>query len=132
MNTIFDYINDILYHKKGDLLSNVEHESGYNPYMINRWLSMYSPQIANLINLTSNRLYSVFETKTESYKFLLKILPKSKPRRIGYIKKVKKEKKDELDVIETLASSLELSKREINLYIKESNTDLERLKKQCQ
>lgn len=132
MNTIFDYINDILYHKKGDLLSNVEHESGYNPYMINRWLSMYSPQIANLINLTSNRLYSVFETKSESYKFLLKILPKSKPRRIGYIKKVKKEKKDELDVIETLASSLELSKREINLYIKESNTDLERLKKQCQ
>jgi hypothetical protein len=132
VNTIFDYINDILYHKKGDLLSNVEHESGYNPYMINRWLSMYSPQIANLINLTSNRLYSVFETKTESYKFLLKILPKSKPRRIGYIKKVKKEKKDELDVIETLASSLELSKREINLYIKETNTDLERLKKQCQ
>ena len=132
MNTIFDYINDILYHKKGDLLSNVEHESGYNPYMINRWLSMYSPQIANLINLTSNRLYSVFETKSESYKFLLKVLPKSKPRRIGYIKKVKKEKKDELDVIETLASSLELSKREINLYIKESNTDLERLKKQCQ
>ena len=132
MNTIFDYINDILYHKKGDLLNNVEHESGYNPYMINRWLSMYSPQIANLINLTSNRLYSVFETKSESYKFLLKVLPKSKPRRIGYIKKVKKEKKDELDVIETLASSLELSKREINLYIKESNTDLERLKKQCQ
>jgi len=132
VNTIFDYINDILYHKKGDLLSNVEHESGYNPYMINRWLSMYSPQIANLINLTSNRLYSVFETKSESYKFLLKVLPKSKPRRIGYIKKVKKEKKDELDVIETLASSLELSKREINLYIKESNTYLERLKKQCQ
>ncbi len=132
MNTIFDYINDILYHKKGTLLNNVEHESGYNSYMINRWLSMYSPQIANLINLTSNRLYSVFETKSEAYKFLINVLPKTKPRRIAYIKKVKKEKKEELDVIETLASSLELSKREINLYIKESNTDLERLKKQCQ
>ena len=132
MNTIFDYINDIIYHKKGNLLSNVEHESGYNPYMINRWLSMYSPQIANIINLTSNRLYSVFQTKKESYDFLMKILPKCAPRRINYIKKVKKDKKEEIDVVELLASSLELSKREINLYIKESNIDLERLKKTCQ
>jgi hypothetical protein len=132
MNNIFDYINDILYHKKGTLLSNVEHESGYNPYMINRWLSMYSPQLANILNLTSNRLYGVFETKRESYDFLLKIIPKSAPRRINYIKKVKKDKKDETDIVELLASSLELSKREINLYIKESNMNLERLNKTCQ
>lgn len=131
MNTIFDYINDILYHKKGTLISNIEHEAEYNPYMVNRWLSMYSPQVATVINFTSNRLYSIFETKAEAYKFLVNVVPDSSPRRIKYIKKNKADKKDEDELIETLASNLELSKREINYYIEQSGLDLEGVKKLC-
>ena len=108
MRTIFDFINDILYHKRGDLLDNIEHEGQYNSYMMNRWISMYSPQHATLINLTSNRLYSALSTKESSYKFLLNVMPKSKPRRIMYIKKKKTQKAEESDDITLLANNLEL------------------------
>ena len=123
MRTIFDFINDILYHKRGDLLDNIEHEGQYNSYMMNRWISMYSPQHATLLNLTSNRLYPVLSTKEYSYKFLLNVIPKSKPRRINYIKKAKHEKSSESDQIDILAKNLELSKREINVYIKAAKVD---------
>tara|TARA_B100001123_G_scaffold450743_1_gene623374 strand:- start:1103 stop:1504 length:402 start_codon:yes stop_codon:yes gene_type:complete len=129
MNTIFDYINDILYHKKGTLIDNIEHESSYNPYMINRWLSMYSPQVATVVNFTSNRLYSIFETKAEAYNFMVNVMPHSSPRRIKYIKKNKTDKKEEEEIIGTLASNLELSKREINYYIEQSDLDIEGIKK---
>ena len=132
MRTIFNFINDILYHKKGDLLSNIEYEGQYNSYMVNRWISMYSPQHATLVNLTSNRLYPVLSTKELSYKFLLNVIPKSRPYRINYIKKTKSEKNAKSDAAEILANNLELSKREIRYYISSNNIDIERLKKTCQ
>lgn len=131
MHTIFQFINDILFRKKGDLLNNVDFESGYNSYMINRWCSMYSPEISHMINYTTNRLYPIFETKQESYKFISSILPKCKFRRINYIKKVKKNTNED-DVIGLLAKNLELSKREINYYITSNNIDIKELKKICQ
>ena len=84
---IFTYINDILFAKKGNLLNNIDSESNYNSYMINRWVSMYSPNIAEIINHTTNRLFPIFETKKDNYKFLLAVLPKCRFRRIKYIKK---------------------------------------------
>ena len=79
---------------------------------------MRSPVIARLINDTSNRLYSVFETKKEHYKFLVNIVPAHKPKRIFYIKKAdKSQKSDEDENIEMIAKNMELSKREINYYI---------------
>ena len=124
MRTIFDFINDILYHKRGDLLDNIEHEGQYNSYMVNRWISMYSPQHATLVNLTSNRLYSALSTKESSYKFLLNVMPKSKPRRIMYVKKKKVDKTEETDDVTLLSNNLELSKREINDYIKQLDLKL--------
>lgn len=121
MRTIFDFINDILYHKRGKLLDNIEYEGQYNSYMVNRWISMYSPQHATLINLTSNRLYPILSTKESSYKFLLSIVPKSKPRRINYIKKNKSKKDNQIDNIDMLAANLELSKREVTQYLNASS-----------
>lgn len=125
--TIFNYINDILFTKKGDLLSNVDSESQYNPYMINRWISMYSPGTAQLINLTSNRLYSVFETKKDNYNFLINIIPRSKFRRINYIKKATKTKTTDDEAIEVLAKNVELSKREIRYYIDQGSIKLPKI-----
>ena len=127
--TIFNFINDILFKKKGDLLDNVDSESGFNLYMLNRWTSMYSTTIATIINLTTNRYYSIFDTKQEHYNFMLKMLPKVKPRRIHYIKKKSKTSDDTKEVIKRLATSLELSEREINYYVSTHNVDLEKLKK---
>ncbi len=127
--TIFNYLNDILFKKTGNLLSNVDEESGFNLYMINRWASMYSANIATVINFTTNRYSSIFDTKRESYNFLIKMLPKVGFRRINYIKKQSKKQSDNAVVIEQLAKTLELSEREINYYVSTNNVDLEKLKK---
>ena len=127
MRTIFDFINDILFQKKGDKLDDIESESQYNPYMINRWISMYSPQMANIINLTTNRLYSAFPTKRENYRFLVHFLPKVRFKRTNYIKKITKDKEATDDSINILAKNLELSKREIRYYIEQGNIKLPKM-----
>ena len=93
--------------------------------MINRWISMYSPQLASIINHTTNKYYSIFGSKADTYKFLLSIIPKSQLRRLHYIKKNKKAPGDNYDnVVEMLATNLELSKREINYYVNSNNINL--------
>ncbi len=117
MNTIFDYINDILFHKTGSKLSNIDDESQFNLYLINRWLSMYSPDVAMIVNSTGNWLYPIFEDKKLYYNFLVNVIPKLKRKHIPYIKKVKKEEESDENNVELLAQTLELSRREINDYI---------------
>lgn len=68
-DTIFTYINSILYKK--NLNEKIQPTtSEYNQYSINRWLSMYSSDVSNIINSTVNRYGSVLEKK-EHYEFLL-------------------------------------------------------------
>ena len=55
MNTIFTFINDIIFGKKGDVIENVEDEDQFNGYLVNRWVSMYSPDNASIINETTNK-----------------------------------------------------------------------------
>ncbi len=127
--TIFTYITDILSNKKGNLLDNIDSESSYNQYMINRWLSMYSPSVSVIVNETVNRYYSIFNTKRDGYKFLVNIVPRQKPYRIHYIKKVKKDSSEDTAAIKMLASNLELSEREIKYYIESNDINIESLKK---
>ena len=120
--TIFDILNDILFTKKGNLLKNIDEESSFNNYMVNRWVSMYSPSLAIVINNTGNWLWSVFETKQDYYKFINTIIPRVSRKRIHYIKKVKPEDKPkELENVELLAKRLELSQREIKSYYEYSS-----------
>ena len=87
--TIFDFINDILFNKKGDKADNEDDAIQFNGYLINRWISMHSPEMATVVNGTTNWIYPIFETKQQYYKFLLKLLPHFKQRYIKYIKKNK-------------------------------------------
>lgn len=120
--TIFDHISSILYKKK-DSLENEEDEKEYSPYMINKWLSMYSPQMATVINKTSNKYYAILEDKFLHHKFLKSILPKMKWEKIEYIKKDKKKtpakKEQEINNTALLAQSLEISEREVK-YLQEN------------
>ncbi len=133
MATIFDFLQDIIVKKKGNLLDDADNEAQFSPYMIQRWLSFYDNETLKILNLTANRLYPTFEQKKDWYKFYLMLIPKSRFRRLPYIKKTKEketeEKKEHKEVIDFLAKNHKLSKREIKEYIEILNLDIKDLKK---
>lgn len=90
--TIFDILSSLLTTKKRIEL-DVDAEKEFSLFMVNRWISMHSPEKAALINSTINKWWNVFETKQEQYDFLLHLLNKSKYKKINYIKKNAKPKK---------------------------------------
>ena len=49
---IFSHLNSILFTKKP-----IEEFDDYVPYMIHRWTSMYSPEMAQIINQYINTKY---------------------------------------------------------------------------
>jgi hypothetical protein len=99
--TIFDILSSILFTKKPIEL-NLENEKEFNFFMVNRWISMHSPEKAALINSTTNKWWSLFDTKQQQFDFLMHLLNKSKYKKIDYIKKVAKQKKadDEKQMLE--------------------------------
>ena len=130
---LFDFIKDILYEKKGDLLDNPDNHIEFQPYMLQRWMSMYSPDMAKIINLTTHRLDPIYNDKNEWYKALLTIIPKGKFKRIKYIKKNKQKIPTESDkerqrVIGLIAKNKQISRREVEFYIKECKIDIKKLK----
>ena len=134
MINIFDYIKDILYRKKGTLLSNQDSETQFQPYMVQRWLSMYSPKMAKLLNQTLNRRWSAFEStdKQAWYKIFLVLVPRSPFRKIAYIKKNKELKKadpERQQLIKYLAAQMEMSEKEIHYIIDTHNIDIAKYKK---
>jgi hypothetical protein len=113
---IFDFISSVLFTKEKNCLQTVDQESEFSPYMLNRWVIMYSPSVAVFSNIL-NKYLSVFESKTDLYNLFVGVLPQVKSKRITYIKKVKQEKVEENLDIKLIANNLELSEREINQYI---------------
>lgn len=121
-------MNDILFTKEENL-KNDDDEAEYNQYMMNRWVSMYSPQNATIINETTNKYYNVFDTKKEWYDYLVKIIPKGSPGKIRYIKKEKrKDIKNYDEIVKYLAKRFELSKREVQQYIDSGKVDISNIK----
>jgi hypothetical protein len=115
-DTIFNFIDSVLFNKK-KLNTINEGETQFNYYMVARWCSMYSPDICEILNETSNLYGKTFSSKQEQYEFLLNLLPKVKKKRINYLKKNKEEKNQENSDTKNLAKNFELSEREIKQYI---------------
>lgn len=129
MINIFQILNDIIVTKKGNLLDNVEDEDQFVPYIVCRWLSMYSPEYAQIINETTNKHYNVFDTKKEWYEYLIKILPKGSPGRIHYIKKEKRKDINNFDeIVKFLAKRFEISRREVEQYLDSGKIDITKIK----
>ena len=123
--TIFTYLDNILYKKGNKVFKNVDTENTYNHFMMCRWLSMHSPEVAQLVNETANWLYPIMEDRQFSYKFLTNIIPRQQFTRLHYIKKVKNDDKSTCkEMITTLAKSLELSEREVTTYVDQLGVDL--------
>lgn len=89
--TIFDIIGGILFKKDPDLLNNVDDTKQFQPFLVNRWISMHGPNDAKIINETVNRYGHVFTNKADLYKFMVNIFPQYRFKRIPYIKKNNKE-----------------------------------------
>ncbi len=111
--TIFQFINSVLFSKKKIDL-NCDDESQFNLYMMNRWSSMYSPEIANYINETTNKYWNLFTEKQDQYRFIFNIIPRLKYKKISYLKKKKleKTKKEDEPIIPEF-----FSKREYKSYV---------------
>lgn len=114
--TIFDYINSVLFSKK-KLNTINEEESQFSLYMLNRWCSMYSTDIASIINESTNLYGKSFSTRQEQYEYALNIFPRVKRKKIDYIKKKKEEKSEESSDIPIIAQNMEISQREVKEYI---------------
>jgi hypothetical protein len=78
---------------------------------------MYSPDITQIINETTNRYKEIFSLKQDQYNYIFNILPKVKKKRINYIKKIKSEEEKQDENIPILAKNLEISQREVKEYI---------------
>lgn len=88
----------------------------YIGYLCNRWLSMASKPIAQIVNMTFNRWNT---SDTNYYASSLRcLLPKYK-KHIKYIKKpTQVESENDDDSLENFSQVMELSVREIEMYHK--------------
>lgn len=120
---MFDYLNKVLFKTKGPDTSNIQESEEFIPFMIQRWGSMHSPEIANLINETSNRHWPALSDKEMWFNYMHGIIPNCRFKRISYIKKKKdtEEKAKNKDNVNKVANNLEISSREVNQYIEQFN-----------
>lgn len=125
MADIFKQLEDVIEIQSGELLDSFEDWNDFQPFILCRWLSFYNSEYAKLLNSTTNRLYSGIDSKENWYKLLLTILPKSKYRFIRYVKKVKKQKRDDQNIISYLARNMELSEREVTQLIDQLPDDFD-------
>ena len=117
--TLFDWLKELTGKKRDwDSFSDKERES-FNPYMINRFLSMHQPFI-ELVNYVQTIPYT---DKKKYYTVYCGLLPKQNVW-LKYIKSKMKQPTTEL--VEALAKIYECSTREaVNAVISLDNDDLE-------
>jgi len=113
---IFTLINSLFFSKKRIDIS-LDNESQFSPYMLNRWMSMYSDEMLVIINETSNRYGGLLNTKEQQYEWYFNLFPKVRFKKIQYIKKNKKVKEEiKEDNLALIAKHNEISVRELQLY----------------
>lgn len=109
-NPIFKFLDAITYTKEDLNFDDPQISKDYEPYMINRWLSMVEIYLV-FVNDTVNR-YEM--DKVSHFQFLKSSLPKQKVVRWDYIKK-----KKDLNIQEKkyIADYFEIGLKEAELYI---------------
>ena len=103
--TIFDWLNQISYDKRSWSSFNSEEHESFNPYMINRFISMKETYI-DFVNTIQK--YSI--NKESLYNYYCQLIPKRKTF-FRYIKPKKSKFNSELITI--LSKYFKVSKREI-------------------
>ena len=112
--TIFDWINQILIYKKPWDSFTEEDKNKFNPFIINRFLSM-DREFIEIVNMFQPYAVGTLEPK-DVYEFYRNLLPKGK--RFNKYIKGKKDKKYDKELINILCNHLECSKLQVVEYLK--------------
>ena len=112
--TIFDWVNQILVHKKHWNDFTVDDQKKFSPFIINRWLSM-EPEFIEIVNYFQKLAIGTLEPR-EVYKWYCEILPKGK--RFNKYIKGKKDKKYDPELLSLLTHHFECSKVEVKQHLK--------------
>ena len=107
--TVFDWVNNILVHKKHWNDFTVDEQKKCRPFIINRFLSMDS-EFIEIVNYFQKYAIGTLEPR-EVYKWYCDILPKGK--RFNKYIKGKKDKKYDSELISLLTHHFECSKLEV-------------------
>ena len=126
-----NFIQDIIQKKTGKLLDLPENVLQFNPYIIQRFLSMLSGNMCHILNETTNKKLNSFEKK-EIYQLLITLIPQQKKSYIKYIKK-ETEKSMFTDIekkgIDLVAEKYKISKKSIEQYINDLNLNIDKYTK---
>ena len=105
---LFDWLNEITYHKRPWVTFTDEDKAEFNTYMINRFISMNSSYI-DVVNLIQRYPDC---PKRKVYQFYCELLPKQK----AFFKYVKASAKDDPETIKAIAEYYQCSTREAKEY----------------
>jgi hypothetical protein len=113
--TLFDWINEVTYHKRPWIAFTDEDKTEFNTYMINRFISMNSNYI-DIVNLIQRYPDC---PKRKVYQFYCDLLPKQK----AFFKYIKASAKDDPETIKAIAEYYQCSTREAKEYINIADVD---------
>lgn len=122
MKSIFDIIYNITTAKKPDQL---EERSNFNGFIIQRWLSMHSPESCYILNETYNSNWRGMNDLQMAYDYLILTFPRIGNSKLTYIKKPPSSKNPD---VTSLAKKLQISEREASEMIKLDNSLLKKEK----
>lgn len=118
--TFFDLLRKVVFFdKKGNNVNDITNEElqQFVPYMMNRWLSFYDTSKAVFVNETFNKFTGIFDDKRDSFMLYFNLAPKSKFKKIEYVKKKKEAKEQEDASLEIIAKNNYISQREVQMYV---------------
>jgi len=111
--TIFDWISQMLVHKKHWNDFTVDEQKKFSPFIINRWLSM-DKEFLEIVNFFQKYSIGTLEPR-EVYKWYCDMLPKGK--RFNKYIKGKRDKKYDKELIEIISNHFECSKLQTKQYL---------------
>jgi hypothetical protein len=109
---IFQFLNDICYDKKGDLI-NDSTKTQWSTFMVLRFLSM-DKALAPIVNYLNK--YQGILTKEEMYALLIEIVPKKK-RFLKYVGAKNKSEKIDDSIKQHLSVAFHISKGKASEYV---------------
>ena len=111
--TIFDWVNNILVHKKHWNEFSEDEQKKFSPFIINRWLSM-DKEFIEIVNYFQKYSIGTLEPR-EVYKWYCDMLPKGK--RFNKYIKGKRDKKYDKELVNVITNHFECSKSQAQEYI---------------
>jgi len=119
--TIYDVLRDIFQNKTASLVNDNEFNNIYaSNYLMQRWISMDSPENASVVNEVTNKYWKGLEDDKELwYKLFIALTNKKRFTKIAYIKKQKKVVNEKHNIlVSKLSERNEISKREVSENLK--------------